>query len=496
MNNKPANHKIIFGLKVRQLRHEKNMSFDDLKKLTGISVSYLNEIEKGKKYPSDDKIHALAKALETSFNELTSHELTDSLAPLGELLDSNFLNELPLELFGIELSKVVEIIAGAPARVGAFISTLVEIARNYSLIEENFYLGAMRSYQELHYNYFEDIEMAVLDFSEKYGLPKDQPPGVDLLEKILKKHYRYGIVENGLKDFPELQNLPSVFVPKSKKLLLNGQLSEVEKKFQLGKELGYKVLKLNSRESNASFLRVDSFDEALSHFKAEYFSTALLINPDAFVKDTKVFFTNQHWNGKAFLDIMHKYKATPEMFFQRLTNILPRFFGLQKMFFLRVNHNLNSSLFEIEKELHLHHQHHPHSNGLHEHYCRRWLSVSLLNDLHALQTEGKYTGTIVGAQRCHYVGTDDEYLCITVAKAAAHTSSQQFSVTIGLLFTEELRAVVGFCNDPSITTREVNKTCERCAIPDCAERAAPATVIEKRQQRKAIRDSLKKIMEE
>src|SRR5690606_26205164 len=182
MNNKPANHKIIFGLKVRQLRHEKNMSFDDLKKLTGISVSYLNEIEKGKKYPSDDKIHALAKALETSFNELTSHELTDSLAPLGELLDSNFLNELPLELFGIELSKVVEIIAGAPARVGAFISTLVEIARNYSLIEENFYLGAMRSYQELHYNYFEDIEMAVLDFSEKYRLPKDQPPGVDLLE--------------------------------------------------------------------------------------------------------------------------------------------------------------------------------------------------------------------------------------------------------------------------------------------------------------------------
>ncbi|MCH9024924.1 MAG: hypothetical protein IH931_06280, partial [candidate division Zixibacteria bacterium] len=54
--------------------------------------------------------------------ELISLELADGLAPVGDLLKSNFLNELPLDLFGIELSKVVEIIANAPIRVGAFIS--------------------------------------------------------------------------------------------------------------------------------------------------------------------------------------------------------------------------------------------------------------------------------------------------------------------------------------------------------------------------------------
>jgi len=95
MNHKQSNIKIIFGLKARQLRLEKEMSFDDLSKLTSISVSYLNEIEKGKKYPKEDKIHLLAKALGTNFDELVSPELTDSLAPLGELLKSNFLNELP-----------------------------------------------------------------------------------------------------------------------------------------------------------------------------------------------------------------------------------------------------------------------------------------------------------------------------------------------------------------------------------------------------------------
>jgi transcriptional regulator with XRE-family HTH domain len=496
MNNKESNKKIIFGLKVRQLRLENKLSFENLKDRTGMSISYLNEIEKGKKYPKEDKIHALAKALGTNFNDLVSLELTDSLAPLGELLKSNFLNELPLDLFGIELSKVVEIIANAPIRVGAFISTLVQMARNYALLEANFYLGAMRSFQELRYNYFEEIEEEVLAFATLHKLPKEGPVDLEMLAAILKDHYKYEIVENGLDGFPELHFLPSVFIPKSNKLLLNNELSETEKVFELGKELGYNVLDLKDRTSSSALLRVNSFDEVLSHFKAVYFSTALLINRDAFVKDIQLFFKKEKWNGEAFLGIMNKYKASPEMFFQRLTNIIPRFFGLQKLFFLEVSHKPNLGLYEIDKELHLNHQHHPHSNGLLEHYCRRWLSLSLLKDFQDLQKVGKYVGTIVGAQRSHYYGTDDEYLCLTLARSATPTPDQNISVTIGLQINKELKGKIKFVDDPSITFREVNKTCERCAIENCTERAAPATVIEKRQQRKAVQESLKKIMEE
>ena len=46
--------KIILGLKVRQLRQEKGWNFEELSRQTGISVSYLNEIEKGKKYPQPE----------------------------------------------------------------------------------------------------------------------------------------------------------------------------------------------------------------------------------------------------------------------------------------------------------------------------------------------------------------------------------------------------------------------------------------------------------
>ena len=42
--------RLIFGLKIKQIRTEKDLSLFGLSKLCGLSKSYLNEIEKGKKY--------------------------------------------------------------------------------------------------------------------------------------------------------------------------------------------------------------------------------------------------------------------------------------------------------------------------------------------------------------------------------------------------------------------------------------------------------------
>ena len=46
--------KLIFGLKLKQARTNKNLSLFGLAKITDLSKSYLNEIEKGKKYRSID----------------------------------------------------------------------------------------------------------------------------------------------------------------------------------------------------------------------------------------------------------------------------------------------------------------------------------------------------------------------------------------------------------------------------------------------------------
>ena len=495
MSTKTQNAKIIFGLKVKQLRLAKKMSFAALAKETGMSVSYLNEIEKGKKYPKEDKIRVLAEMLGTSFDELISTNLTKNLAPVSILLKSNFLNELPLDLFGIELSKVVEIIANAPLRVGAFISTLLDISRNYALREENFYFAALRAYQEMHNNYFEEIEEATDKFIKKYKLPVGGPVSVGSLAKILKEEYGYKITENGLKDYPDLSNLRALFIPKKKKLLLNEDLTDMQKAFHFGKELGFNYLSLKDRAMTSSLMRVSTFEQALSHFKASYFSVALLINRETFIKDLEHFFKKEKWDGEAFLELMNKYQASPEMLYQRLTNIIPSFFGIHKLFILRIVHHLERDTIEIDKELHFSHKHHPHSNGLDEHYCRRWLSVSLLKDLQNIQSGGKYVGTIVGAQRSKFYGTNDEYLCITLARSNYPTPNRNVSVSIGMLINDELRDKVKFIDDSSIGLREVNKTCQRCPIQDCKERAFNPIVIEKKQARQRIDEALKSALE-
>ncbi len=495
MSAKNQNQRIILGLKVKHFRQQRGLSFHDLARRTGISVSYLNEIEKGKKYPKTDKIAALAEALEVKESELTSPELSKNLAPLSDLLNSNFLNELPLDLFGIELPKVVEIIANSPAKVGAFISTLVELSRNYALAEENFYFGSLRSYLELHNNYFEDLEQAVERFVHRFRLQSQARIPVGQLAHILEKHYGYTIVEDGLAPYPELRDLRSVFIPSTRQLLLNGELTENQRAFQLGKELGFNFLGLEQRANTSSLLRVHSFEEVLSHFKANYFSAALLLPRMDFLQDLEQFFRLPHWDGEFVLGLLEKYQASPEMLLQRMSNLLPKYFGLEKLFILRFVHQPDGAeSFRMDKELHLNRRHHPHGNGLLEHYCRRWLAISLLKDLNQMQSEGKYVGTIVGAQRSRYYGTDDEYFCITLARPAAPGTRKTVSITIGILVDEDLRRRLHFLDDPAIQQREVNKTCERCPIQDCSERAAPPTVVQARNRRKAIQKALNRLL--
>jgi predicted transcriptional regulator len=438
-------------------------------------------------------VAALAQALGVEEAALMSPDLDKNLLPVGELLNSNFLNELPLDLFDIELSKVVEIIASAPAKVGAFISTLVELSRNYALAEENFYFGALRSYLELHNNYFDDIEQAAQQFRQKYQLPEAGLLPVETLARLLEKHFGYTMVENGLSPYPELAELRAVFVPGSKRLLLNGQLTEMQKAFQFGKELGFNYLGLKERANTASLLRVNSFEEVLNHFRAGYFSAALLLSREPFIADIARFLEKPHWEGDYLLSLLQKYQSSPEMLLQRITNVLPRFFGLDKLFLLRLIHNTAAGRFKMDKELHLDRRHQPHVVG--EHYCRRWLAVSLLDDLHEMQQAGKYAGAMVGVQRSRYFDSGAEYLCITFVRPSYPAAGQNVSITLGVLLDEFSLKKIRFAADPAIRLREVNITCERCPLQSCAERAAPPTVLEAKHKKRAVQKALKFLME-
>lgn len=489
----PQLQRIIFGLKIRQFRQERGWNFDDMSRETGISISYLNEIEKGKKYPKATYRQKLADALGLSVEFLLSPELTKQFAPLGDLLRSNFLNELPLDLFGIEIQQIVEIIARDPDRVNAFISAMLEIARVYSLREENFYFAALRAYQELRNNYFEEIETKANEFVSQNNLPDNGGVPYFMLANLLEKKFGYKVNHDGLAEYPELQSIRSVFVPHEPRILLNGRLNERQRAFQLAKELGFNVLGLKERPLTSNFLRINTFEEVLNNYKAAYFAVAMLINRSAFVQDIADFFAKKQWDGQILLNLMEKYQASPEVLFQRF-NVLTKDFGLDKVFFLRFIHDLDRDAFEIDKELHLNRRHQPHASGINEHYCRRWLSPTLLRQL---QQKQRYPGDnsimLPGVQRASFLQTGEEYLCIALAKPGFPTVNRNVSVTLGVLLDDHARQAIRFWDDPAIPRTVVNITCERCPITLCNERAAAPVVIMRREHRKKMQDALKRL---
>src|SRR5262249_13099067 len=103
------NHKVIFGMKLRQFREQAGLSLTDFGVRTGLSTSYLTEIEHGKKYPKAEKIARLAEALGRSYDDLVSIRLDEELSPLADFLASPLLHNFPYHLFGISPAQVVEL---------------------------------------------------------------------------------------------------------------------------------------------------------------------------------------------------------------------------------------------------------------------------------------------------------------------------------------------------------------------------------------------------
>ena len=504
MKIKEENIRLIFGVKVKQLRTEKKLSLAEVSKATGISISYLNEIEKGKKYPKPNKIASLAQYLEVDYDWLISLQLSKKLAPIAELIQSDMLTSLPLEIFGIELSTLIDMITNTPAKVSAFISTLIEIARNYDMSVERFYFSVLRSYQEMHENYFEDLEKAAELFAKENDLGA-LPLSIDAIENVLKQKYQYEIDRESIVEYPPLKSQRSVLVPKKKeggRLLLNPNLTESQALFTLGKELGYNYLKLRNRLYTSSTIKVDSFEQILNNFKASYFANALLMPASHFVAKLKSIITLPTWDESVFLGMLDIYHASPEMFLHRLTNLVPRFFGLKQLFFLRFNHTKDNGKenddYELNKELHLAGLYNPHGNMLNEHYCRRWVSISVLKDLEKVQlskSKKASNGVICSAQRSQYIDSENEYLCISLARAINPTPNTNSSVTIGFLVTKEFKRKVKFWKDAAIPVRQVGVACERCTNMDCKERAAEPLSVAEKNTSNEIQEALDELKE-
>lgn len=473
------NLRFILGLKLNQLRKQQDLSLKELAGRAGIATSYLNEIEKGKKYPKPEKLLALAKALGCSFDDLVSLHLGEKLHPLSGVLKSGILQEMPLEVFGLTPTGLLEMMALEPQKISALFDTFVKISRRFDVKIEHLLLAAMRSHVEQNKNYFEDIEKTVESFQRAEGWERRPVPDLARLQDYLVRVLGYTIDEQVLAGLPELHDLRAVTLhgdTSRPRMLLNPRLGAWQRAFLLAREIGGRRLGHREAVTTSPLVKVGSFDQLRNNFRASYFAGALLLDRQLLVADLRGFFSHPTWDGAALIAIMEKYQATPEMFFHRLSQILPRFFGLEQMYFMRFDHRRGTPEVRIGKELHYQRMHASHSIGVDEHYCRRSVSLGALRLLEAQQAAGS-GATLARAQRSRYHATADEYFSMALAHPQYLDPDINSCVTIGFQMNDAFRQAVQFWHDPALATRVVGDTCERCGVTDCAERVVPASFL-------------------
>ena len=484
------NLRFILGLKLRTRRLEVGLSLKEVAARTRLSISYLSEIETGKKYPKPDKLLKLSEALELPFDELVSLRVTDELGPLKEAMSSGLLQEFPFELFGVEPEGLFALLADDPERVGALIRTFLDVGRAYDVQVEQFLHAALRSYQQLHANYFEDLERRAVEFRRARGWSGSGSLTTAELAAELREAWGYRVDEETLADHPRLSGLRSVFVDgEVPRLLLNRRLMPAQKAFVLAREIGYRHLGLEARAVTSAGLELESFDQLLNNFRASYFAGALLIEADSLTRDLKEIFAAPRWRPRALLDLLHRHGATPEMLFYRLTELVPQRFGLREIFFLRLTRRATSKAVSLTKVFNMSRVAVPHGISLGEHYCRRWPSLGLLARL--ASNGGADPGSpLVGVQRSKFLDQEAEFFVVSLARPLALERQSHTCVSLGFLMDAGFRRRVRFWDDPEIPRVEVNLTCERCRLSDCAERVAEPVLHLRQHDREARRQAV------
>lgn len=483
--------RFILGVKIKQFRQTAGFSLKELSEKTSLSISYLSEIEKGKKYPKPEKIVQLAYALNVTFDELVSLQLDDELNPLSALLNSPVLKDFPLQQFGIGLADIFDLVNDSPSKAGAFVRTLLEISRGYDMNVEHFLLASLRSYQKMHHNYFEELEAAAADFRIQNKIASSSGISQSWLESLLRDEFQCKITYDDFGQSPDLQPLRSIS-PSPKKLWINSKLLPQQKKFILARELGYRMLKLKERATTSSWIKVETFEQIFNNFKASYFAGALLIPEQEIVKDLNTWLKHETFNGDALTLLMHKYDSTPEMFLYRMSQVMPSHFKVRKMHYMRLNHELEHDSFHITKELNLTNVFIPRSIGPGEHQCRRWAATAGLKQL-AKETH-EPNEVRVSAQRSTFVERGKTFFNIAVVRSKSLGGNTNTGMTLGFLIDDQFKEQAAFWNDPDVQESEVNETCERCPFQNCESRVSEPTLFNALERQKSRENSLEAFM--
>jgi hypothetical protein len=343
----------------------------------------------------------------------------------------------------------------------------------------------------MHDNYFEDLEDVVAAFNQEFSFDPHPAVSNTRLESILKEHYHYSIKETDFKEYPHLSSFRAITIPgkDSNLLMIHNTLSDQQRAFYYAREIGFQYMKITERPYTASWLKVDSFDTLLNNFKASYFAGALIINRNFLKEDMEAFFKLKKWDGAQFMALAKKYNASPEMFLHRLTNILPKYFGINQLFFIR--HSSQASdpeQKELTKELHLSRTQNKYYQNISEQLYRRYISDRVVRYLERKRKSASNQELMITAIRSRFFEKGNEYFCITILNHPSALSNNDSSLTIGFVVTDSVKNKIAFMDDPDVYFKRPDE--------EFIARQSPPEELQRQLAMKAMEDELEKLFRE
>lgn len=478
-------------MRLKILRNKAGLSLKQLARDAGLSHSYLNEIEKGKKYPKKEKILSVAQRLGVGLEELLSSKTSKSLRPLESVFAKDMLASLPLELYGIDEQSLFELASRSPEKISALVTTLKELSRIYGLNLEDLQKAALRSHQSVNNNHFPAMEKMALEARALIPKNIELASSGDLKDLLVNK-FGYVVDDKALGLLPETRDLPSAYSEGKRPLLLLGpRLSEQRKRFVFAYELGRSLIKTLSGRDQKSL--EGSFQAKLRAQQSTYFAQAFLIDKQILQTELEDFFSNENFDPHFLARLVVLFNTGPETLIHRISQLLPSMFGMKEAFFLRFSSKPGSAAetFKANKELHLSELHEPHGIKGREHYCRRWITIWLLRK--TLNDGGAKVR--FEAQRSLMQG-GSEFLCLGLSKLENRSAPRALSFTIGIKITPAVEKRIRFLENLSSKKVNVGHTCERCPEQSCQERAAPPTALMKKEEKRKQRRALKELFRE
>jgi len=116
-----------FGLRLRQLRHDRRETLEQVSEATGLSVAMLSRVERGERLPSPDSVEALAKHFGLPVDDLMSETIANRMlnryGPVSSRSAAERMASTPMEAASMDM-WLRDAEAAAPARPSAPRSSL------------------------------------------------------------------------------------------------------------------------------------------------------------------------------------------------------------------------------------------------------------------------------------------------------------------------------------------------------------------------------------